>query len=84
MDKGFRTFSKCICPKLNVIVRLEFELAYYDVVVENVNYYSTGTFPKTSKINLFDLEGKTQSDKIDTIDLNYQGFVLFASAIFSC
>ena len=27
------TFSKDICPKVNVIARLEFELAYYDSAV---------------------------------------------------
>ena len=27
-DKGADTFSKCICPKVNVIVRLKFKLAY--------------------------------------------------------
>ena len=29
-DKGDRTFSQGICPKVNVIVQLEFKLAYYD------------------------------------------------------
>ena len=28
-DKGLHTFPKCICPKVHVIARLEFELAYY-------------------------------------------------------
>ena len=31
-DKGVYTFPKGICPKVNVIVRLEFELAYYDSI----------------------------------------------------
>ena len=29
-DKGVHTFPKGICPKVNVIARLEYELAYYD------------------------------------------------------
>ena len=29
-DKGVHTFPKGVCPKVNVIARLEFELAYYD------------------------------------------------------
>ena len=32
-DKGVHTFPKGICPKVNVIVRLEYELAYYDSAV---------------------------------------------------
>ena len=28
-DKEVHTFPKGICPKVNVITRLEFELAYY-------------------------------------------------------
>ena len=29
-DKGVHTFPEGICPKVNVIARLEYELAYYD------------------------------------------------------
>ena len=31
--KGFNTFLKVIRPKLNVVTRLDFELAYYNVAV---------------------------------------------------
>ena len=31
-DKGVHTFPKGICPKVNVIARLEYELAYYDSI----------------------------------------------------
>ena len=34
-DKGVHTFPKGICPKVNVIARLEFELAYYDSAVHS-------------------------------------------------
>ena len=39
------TFPKGISPKVNVIARLEFELAYYDVVVQYVSHYATTTLP---------------------------------------
>ena len=38
-DKGVHTFPKGICPKVNVIERLEYELAYYDSAV----HYTTRT-----------------------------------------
>ena len=40
-DKGIHTFPKSICPKVNVIERLEYELAYYDSVVHRFNHYTT-------------------------------------------
>ena len=42
-DKGVHTFPKCICPKVNVIARLEYELAYYDSAVHRFNHYTTRT-----------------------------------------
>ena len=39
------TYPKCISPKVNVIVRLRFELAYYDIAVQQVSHYATGTPP---------------------------------------
>ena len=39
-DKGVRTFPKGICPKVIVIARLEFELAYYDSAVQRFNQLS--------------------------------------------
>ena len=42
-DKRVHTFPKGICPKGNVIVRLEFELAYYDSTVQGFNHYNFGT-----------------------------------------
>ena len=44
-DKGVHIFPKGICPKVNVIARLEYELAYYDSVVHRFNYYTTRTPP---------------------------------------
>ena len=37
------TFNKGISPKVNVVKRSEFELANYDVAVQNVSHYTTGT-----------------------------------------
>ena len=42
-DKGVHTFPKSICPKVNVIARLEYELAYYDSAVHRFNHYTTRT-----------------------------------------
>ena len=44
-DKGVHTFPKGICPKVNVIARLEYELAYYDPAVHRFNHYATRTPP---------------------------------------
>ena len=40
-DKGVHTFPKGICPKVNVIARLENELAYYDSAVHRFSHYIT-------------------------------------------
>ena len=42
-DKGVHTFPEGICLKVNVIARLEFELAYYDSAVHRFNHYTTRT-----------------------------------------
>ena len=41
----FIPFPRGICPKVNVIARLEFELAFYDFAVHHFNYYTTRTHP---------------------------------------
>ena len=41
-----RTFPKGICSKVNVIARLEYELADYDSAVHRFNHYTTRTLPK--------------------------------------
>ena len=43
--RGFYTFPKGIYPKVNVIARLEFELAYYDSAVYRFNHYIMRTSP---------------------------------------
>ena len=35
---GVHTFPKGICPKVNVIARLEYELTYYDSAVQRFNH----------------------------------------------
>ena len=39
------TFPKGIKLKVNVIARLEFELAYYDAAVQKVRHYAMGDSP---------------------------------------
>ena len=46
--KGVHAFPKGISPKVNVIERLEFELAYYDSGVRRFNHYTTRTPPSLS------------------------------------
>ena len=48
-DKRVHTFSKGICPKVNVIARLEYELAYYDSAVHGFNHYTTRTHTPCKK-----------------------------------
>ena len=42
-DDDDDTFRKGICPKVNVIARLEFELAYNDSAVQCFSHYTTKT-----------------------------------------
>ena len=44
-DKGAHTFPRGICPKVNVIARLGYELAYYDSAVHRFKHYTTRTPP---------------------------------------
>ncbi len=41
-DEGIHTFPKFINTKLNIIVRREFEIAYYDDIVQYVNHNDAG------------------------------------------
>ena len=41
--KGFYTIPKGIIPIVILTVRLDFKLAYYDVTIQQVIYYITGT-----------------------------------------
>ena len=45
-DKGVHTFPKGICLIVNVIARLEYELAYYDSAAHRFNHYTTRTPPE--------------------------------------
>ena len=44
-DKGVHSFPKGISPKVNIIERLEFELAYSDSAFKHFIPYTTGTPP---------------------------------------
>ena len=39
-DNGVYTFLKGICPKANVIARLEFDLDYFNSAVQRLNHYT--------------------------------------------
>ena len=39
-DKRVYTFPKVINPKVNVIARLEFELAFCTIAVQQLNHYT--------------------------------------------
>ena len=45
--RGVHTFPKGICPKVNVIVRLEYKLTYYDSAVRRFNHCATRTDSQT-------------------------------------
>ena len=45
------TFPKGICPKVDVLARLEFELAFYDSAVLRINHNTTGTPPDMWLVN---------------------------------
>ena len=41
VNKRFHAFPKGISPKVNVIAQLNFELAYYDIVVQYISLNTT-------------------------------------------
>ena len=43
---GFYNFPKGICPKMNSITRLEFELIYCEATVQQFNHYVTEINPR--------------------------------------
>ncbi len=45
-EKGVHTFPKGICLKVNIIARLEYELAYNDSAVHRFNHYTMRTPPR--------------------------------------
>ena len=44
-DKVVHSFSKGVCPKVNVTARLDFELTYYDSADYRFYHYTTRTLP---------------------------------------
>ena len=48
-DKRVHVFPKGSCPHLNVIAVLGFELAFFEVVVQEVNYYAYRDSPTVTK-----------------------------------
>ena len=53
-DKGGHAFPKDICPKVNIIVQLEFKLNYYDdVTVQHISNYVMETTPQRFGPDIF-------------------------------
>ena len=48
-DKGIHASRKGICPKVNVIARLEFEFTYFKAVVQYLNHCYVGLHPTRNK-----------------------------------
>ena len=64
-DKKIHIFPKGISPKVNVIARLESELAYYNVTVQHVTHYTVVTLPhEISKCSQYHGEFKHPESKI--------------------
>ena len=61
-DKRVHAFSKVICPNVNVIASLEFELDNYDVTVKHISHYATSTSLKKVMrlINFYSILGKAE------------------------
>ena len=47
LQVNIQHFPKGITPKVNVIARLKFKLAYYYVTVQQFSHYDTGNCPLT-------------------------------------
>ena len=59
-DKVSHTFPKCINSKVNIVVQLEFELAYYNVAVQYVSLYTMWNPPSLmSTQRSMSVQGKT-------------------------
>ena len=48
-DIGFHTFTKGISPKLDSVLRPEFELANYNIAVQHISHNTMATSFKISK-----------------------------------
>ena len=54
-DKKIHTFLKSICPKMNVIAWLKFELVYLEAKVKHVNHYVTGDSPDVNRVKVISI-----------------------------
>ena len=74
---GVHTFLKGIFMKMNVIVLLEFELAYYDSTVHHFNHYTTRIpqFINWIHLHCFHLFSPNASFKADFIFSYYSSVI---------
>ena len=68
------TFPKDICPKVNEISRLEYELAYYDSAVHRFNHYTKTTPPLMAYVMYYISDHQPPTSYID--NLSSSAFVL--------
>ena len=55
-EKEVHIFPKVICPKVNEIEQVEFELAYHDSTLPCLNHYTTRTSTKIMGFTTFLME----------------------------
>ena len=55
MIKMFTYFSRAWIKKENVLARLDFELAYNDVAVQNINHYVTRSSSEDQTVALVEI-----------------------------
>ena len=66
---GFHTFPKNICPKVNVIARLVFELAFYESAVQRFNRYTTRTSPLFPEYKKQQLKGEIKKNYFNRFNI---------------
>ena len=77
-DTGVHTFHKGISPKVNVIVRLEYELAYQDSAVHRFNHYTMRTPRDNMSNNIWKWR---QSPYITTVRVYTYIFLFITSSL---
>ena len=65
--KGIHNFPNCINLKVNLMARLEFELAYEEATAQNINLYTTESTPVQLFWHSSSLEGFPLCLSIDQI-----------------
>ena len=75
VDKEVHTFPKGIWLKVNVMRRLEFELAYYNVVILHISHSASGIPPMDFRISVNDF----QLDIFQFTNITFESNILWYS-----